>query len=78
MVPEKGRYLALDLGGTNYRVLLVHLKGDQSPPAIQETTYAIPKHIMTGTGKEVSLHRSYVHVLRESLSVYRSCHMTSL
>ena len=52
---ETGCYLALDLGGTNYRVLLVHLQGDRSPPKIDEWTCAIPHSKMTGTGNEVSV-----------------------
>lgn len=48
---ESGRYLALDLGGTNYRVLLVTLEGGGKPPRISETVYAIPHDIMVGTGE---------------------------
>lgn len=48
---ENGDFLALDLGGTNFRVLLVKLnKGDVD---IQSKTYLIPQRIMLGTGQQV-------------------------
>ncbi|KAG5451141.1 Hexokinase [Clonorchis sinensis] len=50
---ESGCYLALDLGGTNYRVLLVHLPGKKAPPKIEERTYAIPHSKMTGSGEQL-------------------------
>lgn len=53
LAAETGQYLALDLGGTNYRVLLVTLEGHGKPPHISETVYAIPKDIMVGTGEAV-------------------------
>lgn len=49
---EKGQFLALDLGGTNYRVLLVTL-ADGEHPKINERTYAIPKEKMLGTSQEL-------------------------
>lgn len=45
----------MDLGGTNYRVLLVTLAGDGQHPKIDERTYAIPQKNMLGTSKEVSV-----------------------
>ncbi|KAF5401166.1 Phosphotransferase [Paragonimus heterotremus] len=50
---ETGMYLALDLGGTNYRVLLVQLGGSKTCPKIEERTYAIPTAKMTGSGEEL-------------------------
>lgn len=50
---ETGCFLALDLGGTNYRVLLVHLPGKRMPPKIDERTYAIPHSRMTGSGEQL-------------------------
>ncbi|KAL7063421.1 hypothetical protein AAHC03_01291 [Spirometra sp. Aus1] len=41
-----------DLGGTNYRVILVTLAADEHPK-IEERTYAIPHEKMTGTGEEL-------------------------
>lgn len=48
---EKGEFLALDLGGTNFRVLLVTLQGQDID--IQSKTYLIPQRIMLGTGEQV-------------------------
>lgn len=39
-----GKYLALDLGGTNFRVLLVTLKGHHDA-VVESMIYAIPKEI---------------------------------
>ena len=50
---ECGEFLALDLGGTNFRVLLVRLQGHDVE--IQSKTYLIPQRIMLGTGTQVSL-----------------------
>ncbi|VDM01430.1 unnamed protein product [Schistocephalus solidus] len=50
---EAGQYLALDLGGTNYRVILVTLAAKEHPPKIEERTYAIPRETMTSTGEEL-------------------------
>lgn len=49
---EKGTYYALDLGGTNFRVLRVHLEGGR----IMNHDFAevsIPPHLMSGTTKEL-------------------------
>ncbi|KAH8870714.1 Hexokinase [Schistosoma japonicum] len=50
---ETGNFLALDLGGTNYRVLSVTLEGKGKSPRIQERTYSIPAEKMSGTGTEL-------------------------
>ncbi|KAL5112824.1 Hexokinase [Taenia crassiceps] len=55
---QKGQFLALDLGGTNYRVLLVTLAGGCQHPKIDERTYAIPQKNMLGTSKEHALNKS--------------------
>lgn len=47
-VPERGKFLALDLGGTNFRVLIINLGENHFD--MQSKIYAIPQHIMTGTG----------------------------
>lgn len=46
---EQGKFLALDLGGTNFRVLLIHLKGEQDYEMVSKI-YAIPQQLMTATG----------------------------
>ncbi|KAK4760734.1 hypothetical protein SAY87_005627 [Trapa incisa] len=47
---EEGLFYALDLGGTNFRVLRVHLGGKEKRVAKQEfREVSIPPHLMTGT-----------------------------
>ncbi|KAK7341263.1 hypothetical protein VNO80_24189 [Phaseolus coccineus] len=51
---EKGIYYALDLGGTNFRVLRVHLHDQQSSVLEHEVErQPIPQHLMTSTGKDL-------------------------
>lgn len=53
-VQEHGNYLALDLGGTNFRVLLVKFKkGLQQNTRLYHKIYTIPLEIMQGTGEDV-------------------------
>lgn len=47
---ERGKYLALDLGGSNIRVLLVDLGEENS---INAKVYTIPKDIMQGPGEQL-------------------------
>ncbi|KAF8428226.1 hexokinase-domain-containing protein [Tirmania nivea] len=47
---EKGVYLALDLGGTNFRVCSVTLHGN-SKFALNQAKSAIPRELMTGTAQ---------------------------
>ena len=49
---ERGQYLALDLGGTNFRVLLVTLQGHHDAEVIPKT-YAVPQEIMLGSGEQL-------------------------
>jgi Hexokinase len=58
---EHGRYLALDLGGTNFRVLLVNLKGRQTPEVVSKL-FLIPTRIMVGSGQQAS--QMCIHNLR--------------
>jgi len=51
---ENGEFLALDLGGTNFRVLLVRLNGTEVD--MQSKTYLIPQKIMLGTGTQLFDH----------------------
>ncbi|NXI39610.1 HXK2 protein, partial [Galbula dea] len=46
---ERGEFLALDLGGTNFRVLVVHVTEDGIHMASE--IYVIPTAIMQGTGE---------------------------
>ncbi|XP_028895053.1 hexokinase type 2 [Zeugodacus cucurbitae] len=52
---ERGKFLALDLGGTNFRVLLIHLK-EEHDFQMESRIYAIPQHIMIGTGQQLFDH----------------------
>lgn len=46
-----GKFLALDLGGTNFRVLLIELDGQLFD--MKSKIYAIPMNIMLGSGEQV-------------------------
>lgn len=46
---ERGKFLALDLGGTNFRVLIIHLNGENEFK-MQSKIYAVPQSIMLGEG----------------------------
>ncbi|KAM7273368.1 hypothetical protein ACFE04_028032 [Oxalis oulophora] len=51
---EKGTYYALDLGGTNFRVLRVHLGGQRSSIQAQDVERdPIPSHLMTSTSEDL-------------------------
>ncbi|XP_076295829.1 hexokinase A isoform X2 [Lasioglossum baleicum] len=51
---EKGNFLALDLGGTNFRVLLITLEGMNFD--MKSKIYAIPQSLMLGTGTHLFDH----------------------
>lgn len=46
---EKGKFLALDLGGTNFRVLLIELAGEKDDH-VESEIFKVPPHIQTGEG----------------------------
>lgn len=50
---EIGDFLALDLGGTNFRVLHIQLDGQDTK--MESKIFLIPQVIMSGTGVQVSL-----------------------
>ena len=58
---EKGEFLALDLGGTNFKVLQVKVregKGIKSGGVeMEEKIYPIPKDLLSGRGTEVGRRR---------------------
>lgn len=65
---ENGDFLALDLGGTNFRVLLVKIRGGKKRSVeMHNKIYAIPIEVMQGTGEEVTL-LSLVSLLRKSFT----------
>ena len=49
---EVGQVLALDLGGTNFRVLLIDLHGS-AKVELTSKIFVIPQSIMIGDGKHV-------------------------
>uniref|UniRef100_A0A7N8WNW0 Hexokinase-2 n=1 Tax=Mastacembelus armatus TaxID=205130 RepID=A0A7N8WNW0_9TELE len=54
---EHGDFLALDLGGTNFRVLLVKIRsGKRRTVEMHNKIYAIPLEVMQGTGEELFDH----------------------
>uniref|UniRef100_A0A1B6BZD2 Phosphotransferase n=1 Tax=Clastoptera arizonana TaxID=38151 RepID=A0A1B6BZD2_9HEMI len=52
---ERGKFLALDLGGTNFRVLIIRLDANHHFE-MQSKIYTIPQNIMTGSGKQLFDH----------------------
>ena len=60
--PENGDFLALDLGGTNFRVLLVKIRsGKRRTVEMHNKIYAIPLEVMQGTGEEVRPGSDFSH-----------------
>jgi len=54
---EEGCFIALDLGGTNFRVLLVDMQPNNDDPILMDSQiYRIPKECMTGTGEQLFDH----------------------
>ncbi|KAL0964684.1 hypothetical protein UPYG_G00327530 [Umbra pygmaea] len=54
---ERGKFLALDLGGTNFRVLVVKIRnGIRKSVRMYNKIYSIPLEIMQGTGEELFDH----------------------
>lgn len=51
---EEGKFLALDLGGTNFRVLLIELHGDEFK--MDNEIFSIPQEIMLGSGEQLFDH----------------------
>lgn len=52
---ENGKYLALDLGGTNFRVLLIHLGGNNEFQ-MESKIYDIPDSLKVGAGTKLFDH----------------------
>ncbi|XP_060845114.1 hexokinase type 2-like [Rhopalosiphum padi] len=52
---ERGKFLALDLGGTNFRVLLIEL-GDKNHFHMDFEIFKVPSQIQTGHGTELFDH----------------------
>lgn len=50
---EKGRYMAIDLGGTNFRILLVELKGRNNAEILGQHKYTLKEEHIMGTKDEL-------------------------
>lgn len=48
---ERGRFVALDLGGTNFRVMSVLLEGSGRARVESSSRFAIPAQVMKGSGR---------------------------
>lgn len=48
---EKGRFLALDLGGTNLRVAVVQLYGGDGLKVFTQGSWSIPEHLKSGAAE---------------------------
>lgn len=66
---ERGKFLALDLGGTNFRVLIIHLKGENDFE-MQSKIYAVPQNIMLGSGEQL-----FDHIAECLANFMRVCHL---
>ena len=62
---EQGDYLALDLGGTNFRVLLVRLANGKSESVSKN--YNVPTSKLHGPASEVSFNKA-----KNSAQIYNS------
>lgn len=49
--PDEGKFLALDLGGTNFRVILVEVEGSQFH--MDNETYSLSQELMHGPGNQL-------------------------
>lgn len=65
---ERGKFLALDLGGTNFRVLIIHLKGENEFE-MQSKIYAVPQNIMLGSGEQL-----FDHIAECLANFMKVCH----
>ena len=50
---ERGDYYALDLGGTNFRVLRLTLLGDGKVGPVTQSKFTVPQHIKQGSAEEL-------------------------
>ncbi|KAI5613375.1 hexokinase-2 [Silurus asotus] len=62
---KHGDFLALDLGGTNFRVLLVRVRSGRRSVEMHNKIYTISQDIMQGTGEELFDH--IVHCIADFL-----------
>ncbi|KRZ08704.1 Glucokinase, partial [Trichinella zimbabwensis] len=50
---ECGKYMAIDLGGTNLRVMLMHIAANADDSTAESCNFRMPQNAMTGTGEEL-------------------------
>lgn len=75
---ERGKYLALDLGGTNFRVLVVKIRtGMRNSVRMYNKIYAIPLEIMQGTGEEVR-HYEQKTIILVQMNTFSITYLTSI
>ena len=66
---EKGDFIALDLGGSNFRILRVKVSHEKKQTVLMESeVYDTPEHIIHGSGTQVNLWAG-AHWLRALLKV---------
>ncbi|MEQ2170779.1 hypothetical protein GOODEAATRI_003862 [Goodea atripinnis] len=70
---ENGDFLALDLGGTNFRVLLVKIRsGKRRTVEMHNKIYAIPIEVMQGTGEE-EFELDVVAIVNDTVGTMMTC-----
>ncbi|VDP07646.1 unnamed protein product [Heligmosomoides polygyrus] len=67
---ETGDFLALDLGGTNFRVLLIRLRGTEAE--MVGKIYEIPTSVQRGTG-DADIEIDVVAVLNDTVGTLMAC-----
>ena len=61
---EQGKFLSLDLGGTNFRVIFMELTEDKEF-MMDSKIYAIPQQIMVGPGDQL-----FDHIAKSDLHIH--------
>lgn len=73
---ERGTFLALDLGGTNFRVLLIDLV-DSENVLMKNKIYPIAHTTMNGPGEKVLMINFYLKKIEVRSASFFSCSTTS-
>lgn len=63
---ESGDHLALDLGGTNFRVLVVRLEPNRCAK-MESKIYDVPNELMVGPGEKASAFSSFLELVLRSI-----------
>lgn len=61
LIPEVGKYIAIDLSGKNLRIMLLTLKGSNQEPEHINHNYVFPASVMKGTGDQVRFCFKVIH-----------------